>query len=108
MLKIMEREARMRQEFPAMFNHPQARSNEIWIGNQIFEVAYQNASIYRTEGGLKSLRVSNEPVMVRIRVSSIGKIWEEKEVEGRSLFVDLQEYLAATESFERAHPEEVH
>ncbi|MFA6076772.1 MAG: hypothetical protein WC735_01710 [Candidatus Paceibacterota bacterium] len=86
-----------------MFTHPRLLPGEVWIGNQVMEVVYLNASIYR-QHGVPSARVGKESVKVHLQYKVNDGVSEEGDFEGRSIFVNLNELIAAMEKDELEHP----
>lgn len=105
-MTIAEREAKLRREFPRMFDHPGALPGEVWLGDHEISVVDMTASQYRTVAGLKTARVGEEPakVLLELKSGAIG-VPKQEEFEGRSLFASLQEYLVGLERWERESPE---
>ena len=95
MIDRAEREAEMREKSPGMFSHPGLQPGEVWLGDQAFEFAKIN-TIMNQSHGMPSARLGKETVMVPTGVN--GKV---ENCPGRSMFVKLDELIAAIEKYEQ-------
>ncbi len=84
-----QREKEMREMYPKQFNHPEIRPGEIWLGDQIFDLAIAHQMIYSTNG-LPNTRLGNPSLRER---EGCGDF----KFDYRPLFADLQEVLALEE-----------
>lgn len=97
--QIVKREQELREQYPAMFSHPECRPGEIWAGDCIVDVVHINAGLYR-EAGLLSARVGDAKLIKRKTMVYVGNRGreEEHEFQHNGIFVNIREYILAEEA----------
>jgi hypothetical protein len=89
--QLVKREQELREQYPAMFSHPECRSGEVWIGDQLCDVAVINVHIYKTLGMSSARADSKKPVMGKLK-------GHDEEFEFWPIFVNLREFILAEEA----------
>ncbi len=82
---LAERVAALKTGYPAMFDHPGQKPNEICISVQIVEAAFVNASIY-SQNGCPSARLGE---------TCMGDIEGQGKLLCQPIFIDAAEFFAA-------------
>lgn len=97
--QIAKREQELREQYPAMFSHPECQAGEVWTGDQVVDVVDINAYLYK-QSGLLSARVGNAKLLKsKFSYSSGGrKHEEERYLQHHGIFVNLREYILAEEA----------
>ena len=55
-MNIPEEVKKLREQYPEMFQHPELKSNEVWVGDFVVDVVYMQTALWREEG-LPSVRI---------------------------------------------------
>lgn len=87
-----EQEAEMRRERPHMFTHSGCKPGEVWFDDQPFESAQISTHLLQTQGECPSARLGTKKVKVFTRAGGASRACD-----GRSIFVGLDELIAAIE-----------
>lgn len=84
---ILDRMIEMEAKNPEMFNHQKAKSNEVWLGDQLVDFVHVNVAQYK-RNGVPSVRIDPEPIMKPVEgLSGVHAYY--------SVFADAQELIKA-------------
>jgi len=93
---LLIRAQELREQYPAMFSHPECQLGEVWVGDVLVDIVPIQVSRYK-KGGLSSARVG-KAFQKAIELEGKTGRKEATILQHHGIFANLREYLSVVEA----------